>query len=362
MVMSERSSSNLLVPEVEVKINKARLPDDLRYDLVSVTIQEDLFSPGMFSLRLTNVFNLDTLRSDDDRLNIGQQVEIQMGYVDNLRPLIYGDITGLELEYSAEEVPMLTVRGYDHRHRLMRGQKYRSFVNKKDSEIAAQIAQENHLEAQTVDTEVTLDFVLQPNQTDLAFLQERAWRIGYEVVVDKTIDKTTLLFRPYRNAEEAAITLNPDVDLLEFHPRLGSLSQVDQIEVRGWSPQNKTGIVAQANAQESLKDTTKMGGHTSGPQVAHIFGPTAGLIVDVPVFNQAEASQIARGQLTAMALAYISGDGLAIGRTDLRAGSVIKVEGMGQRFSGKYYITGTTHTFSPKRGYRTAFTFRRNAT
>jgi phage protein D len=62
-----------------------------------------------------------------------------------------------------------------------------------------------------------------------------------------------------------------------------------------------------------------------------------------------------------MALSYISGEGTSIGRTDLRAGIVAKVEGMGKRFSGLYYLTSTTHSFAPNLGYRTAFHARRNA-
>ena len=63
-----------------------------------------------------------------------------------------------------------------------------------------------------------------------------------------------------------------------------------------------------------------------------------------------------------MALAYISGEGLCIGRTDLRAGKVIKIEGLGRRFSGLYYVTATRHTYTPAAGYRTAITVKRNAT
>ena len=106
-----------------------------------------------------------------------------------------------------------------------------------------------------------------------------------------------------------------------------------------------------------------MGGSTIGPASAeNAFGPTSTAWVNQPVFSQAEADQIALGQFKTMALAYISAEGMCIGRTDLRAGTVVKIEGLGRRFSGLYYVTSTTHTYSPSRGYRTAFTARRNAT
>jgi phage protein D len=84
-------------------------------------------------------------------------------------------------------------------------------------------------------------------------------------------------------------------------------------------------------------------------------------IVDRPVFSQAEADGMARGRFDEMALAYISGEGLCVGRTDLRAGTVISMLGLGQRFSGLYYLTSVTHSYSPSRGYITAFSVRRNA-
>ena len=39
-----------------------------------------------------------------------------------------------------------------------------------------------------------------------------------------------------------------------------------------------------------------------------------------------------------------------------------QIEGLGQRFSGLYYVTTTSHTLSARLGYQTAFTVRRNAT
>jgi hypothetical protein len=124
-----------------------------------------------------------------------------MGYRDRTDEMIAGEITGLEPEFLAEDVPMLTVRGYDRRHRLMRCRKTHSFLKMKDSDIASQIARDASLTPRTEDTAVMHDYVLQHNQTDLEFLAERAARIGYEVVVDDT----TLYFRPPQNTGSEAV-------------------------------------------------------------------------------------------------------------------------------------------------------------
>jgi phage protein D len=312
----------------------------------------------MFVLRLKNwdMVQLVVTWVDDDLFSVGNEVEVQMGYVNNLKTLLIGEITGLEPEFQAGEPPTVTVRGYDRRHRLLRGRKTRSFTGMKDSAIASQIANALGLTPDTTDTAVTLDYVLQHNQTDMEFLQERAARIGYEVVVE---DKT-LVFRPRQNTGSEALTLARDADLLEFYPCLSTLNQVGQMKVRGWNIKDKKAIVGQADAGD---ESTTMGGETSGPvAVEDAFGPSSAISIDHPVFTQAEADQIAAGRLNEMALAYISGEGMSIGRTDLRAGTIIQIEGIGNRLSGRYYIVAAVHSYRPNRGYRTAFTVRRNAT
>jgi phage protein D len=62
-----------------------------------------------------------------------------------------------------------------------------------------------------------------------------------------------------------------------------------------------------------------------------------------------------------MAVDFITGEGTAIGNTDIRAGEVVELNGLGKRFSGLYYITSSTHEVGPK-GYRTRFTVGRSAT
>lgn len=345
-----------LVPAFAVRINGKALPMEARADLTAVSVCQDIDAPDMFTLRLINwdMPRLKVTWSDDALFVEGNQVAIDMGYVDHLTPLITGEITGLEPAFESGETPALTVRGYDRSHRLMRGRKTRSFTAMKDSDIAAQIAGDLGLTAQVEDTGVVHDYVLQHNQTDMEFLQRRAHRISYRLNVK---DKT-LYFQPVPETEGGELTLSPDRDLLAFYPRLTTLPQVGQVSVRAWNPQEKAPIVGQTN-----NGIAPMGGSTPGPSAAdNAFGPSHTADVIHPVFTQAEADQVAQGQFKERALSYIQGEGQCIGSPDLRAGTVIDIANIGARFSGPYYITSATHTYTPSQGYRTAFTVRRNAT
>jgi phage protein D len=346
-----------LVPDFEIIINGSPLPVEAEAHVIGVMVDDDAGLPGMFTLELagSDAQEEEMPWVDEELFAVGNVVEVKMGYVDDLEPLIIGEITGLEPEFTFSRLPSLTVRGYDRRHRLHRGRKTRAFVQQKDSDIAAQIASEVGLTTQVADSQVVHNYVLQANQTDLEFVQERARRIQYEVMVEDR----TFFFRPVSNADSENLTLTMDDDLLEFYPRLSSVRQVSEVTVRGWNPKDKKEIVGQAKRGDEV--STMSGQHSGAALIESAFGPATGMLSDRPVMTQAEADQLAKARFNNVALALISGEGVCWGRTDLRPGKVIKIDGVGKRFSGRYYVTAVIHRYTPQRGYHTHFTVQRNA-
>ncbi len=347
-----------IVPDIGITVNGREISRTILADVISTAVHEDLNAASMFTIHLRN-WDMAALKytwSDDNLFAPGNEVEIWMGYVDQLKKICVGEITSLEPQFEADEPPTVIVRGLDHRHRLFRGRKTRSFAQIKDSAIASQIAQQSGLRAKTTDSKVTLEYVLQHNQTDMEFLQQRAARIGYEVFVAEK----TLYFQPHQHSKGSAMTFSLGKDVIEFFPRLTTVSQVDEVIVRGWDPKQKKEILGKsATGQES----STMGGVTSGPKATKsAFGKSSAASVSAPVFSKAEADQMALGQFNDMALTYIEGDGLCLGTADLRAGMVIKIEEAGDKFSGLYYVTAVTHSLTPNQGFQTRFTVRRNAT
>jgi len=347
-----------LVPAFDVIINGTPMATEARAHIISIAVDHSNDLPSMFTLEMVDSIALNqevTWIDDPDLLNIGNLVEIKLGYADKLATLMIGEITGVEPEFAFDQATRLIVRGYDRRHRLQRGRKTRTFVQQKDSDIASQIASDAGLTPQIEDSGTVYDYILQSNQTDLDFLQSRARNIQYEVAVD---DKT-LLFRPVANAGSAVMTLTMADDLLEFRPRLASAGQVSEVTVRSWSPKDKKELVGQAKVGDEV---STMGGQSSaGALVESAFGAAVALVSGQPVMTQAEADQLAKACFNSVALELITGEGECWGRTDLRAGIVIQIDGVGKRFSGQYYVTSTIHRYAPPRGYITQFTIQRNA-
>lgn len=355
--MAEPRYDSPLVPHFDVSLNGSPISVEVQTHVVALSVEDDAEWPSMFTMEIVSSIDQEDPLAwvNDETFAVGAAVEVKLGYADSLAVVFAGEITGLEPEFSFNKMPRLVVRGYDRRHRLTRGRKTRSFVQQKDSDIASQIAGEAGLSVEAVDSDVTHDYVLQANQSDMEFLQERARRIHYEIAID---DKT-LKFRPVPFDQGEALTLSAESGgLLEFYPRLTSAFPVTEVKVRGWSAMDKKEIVGQSKTGD---EPSKMGGDKSGAAVVEgAFGAAAGLIADHPVMSQAEADQVAKARYNSAGLTLIEGSGVCFGTADVRGGKVIKIDGVGKHFSGNYFVTAARHTYTP-RGYYTHFDVRRNA-
>ncbi|MFC4584938.1 phage late control D family protein [Sphaerisporangium corydalis] len=345
-----------MVPGIDIRVDGARLPLDARIDIESVTVVDDLSALSMFAVVLYN-WDQDRLKvtwSDSPLFALGAEVQIALGPAGAPEKVITGEVTSLEPAFGPDRPPMLTVRGYDLRHRLARGRKTRTFSKVKDSAIVRTVARGAGLRAEVSDSGPVFDYVLQHDQTDLEFLRARAGLIGHEVYVRDKV----LYFRPPQHTRPAVATLHVGQDLTEFTPRLRSLSQVDEVTVRGWDAGTKSAVVATADSGQA----TAMGGGTPGPRrTRRAFGASGTAQVDVPVESKARADDMARGLFQEMALSFVQGEAVCSGRPGLRAGTVVDVQGAGETFSGTYYLTCVTHTVAPGEGYLTSMNMRRNS-
>ena len=203
--MASSSGVEALLPNIKILVEGQKLSPNANADLIRAQVFEDIDVPSMFTLELSSwdLAKGKFTRVDDDLFEVGNEGESQMGYASNLKTVITGEITGLEPEFTQGSSPTLLVRGHDLRHRLLRGTQTKSFVKMTDSDIASQIARAKGLNPNVKNSEVKLDYVIQHNQTDWEFLQSRANRIGYEML----IDKKTFYFQPCQNDSQKILTL-----------------------------------------------------------------------------------------------------------------------------------------------------------
>lgn len=295
---------------------------------------------------------------DSDTFDEGNRVEIHIGYVDNMQPMIAGEVTALTPNFPANGLPTLTVQGYSLFHRLQRNRIRRPFKTSRDSDIVREIAAAMNLNASVDHTEAEHPTVSPVGETYASFLRQRAERIGYEVFVKQD----TLYFKRPRYLENPGpdLTLEWGRSLISFSPRLSTYSAVTRVTARG--PQT-----SQGRGKEPLVGTANTGdirvrmGTETGQQICErCFGEHHLLIEDHNIASAAEAREMSLGRMEKEAMNYITGRGSCMGNPQLMARKVIELKGLGKRFSGRYYVTSATHSIS-SRGYMTDFEVKRNA-
>ena len=338
-----------IVSHLYIKIEGNNIPDDAMRQILEVVVDQQVSLPGMFMIRLSDY---DFKLLDSDLFALEKKIEISGKTEDGKSvTLIKGEITAIEPEFGEGMVAEMVVRGYDQMHRLYRQVKSKTYLNVKDSDLAEQVASAAKLTPQVEATKTVYDHIYQHNQSDLSFLMQRAWRIGYECFVDDG----KLIFRQPK-AGDSKIKLVWGQDLNTFRPRMSIAEQVDEVVIKGWDVQQKSEIIGRANkgelypkiddsAQDAAKQGKEMG--KDGKMV----------IVDQSVFDQAEADIMAAARLNELSGNFIEADGEAFRRPDIRAGQVAKLEALGKRFSGSYLVTGVTHTYTSA-GFKSNFSVR----
>jgi uncharacterized protein len=242
--------------------------------------------------------------------------------------------------------------------------KAKKFVDMTDSEIAQVIAARNQLSCKVTEGSLKHSLVVQKNQDEATFLKERAARIDFDcyIQVDPETGKDTLFFIKPTDARDGdkvrVYVFEWGVSLISFAPQLKLSNQVGSVTVRGWDPRTKQPI--SYTARPSDLPGAASGRGMSGPQAAESrLGGKSNIVVDQPVISAEEARNLAVSRLRERAYEYITGNGQVIGLPDLRPGDNVEIKGLGNRFSGMYYVTKVEHSLGNS-GYLTQFWARRD--
>ncbi len=335
-----------IVSHLYLSVDGTPVGEEVLRQILEVTVDQHVHLPGMFTLRLADP---DLVLLDRGLFDLTKVVEIA-GHDQKQQRLILmvGEVTALEPTFGEGMIAELVVRGYDRLHRLYREVKSKTYLNIKDSDLATQIAKAAGLTAEVETTRTVYDHLYQHNQSDLNFLMERAWRIGYECFVT---DKQLFFRKPTTSG--APITLTWGDELVTFQPRLTLAEQVTEVVVRGWDIRKKSPIVgraAQGQLYPQFADDQAQDGGALAPQL----GSSKLVLVDQPVVSQAEADILAAARLDELSGSFIEAEGMAFRRPEISAGRLVKLVGLGKRFSATYLVTSLTHTYTNS-GFLTNF-------
>jgi phage protein D/phage baseplate assembly protein gpV len=332
-------------PRARIDVSGVTLAAEVSRHVLSVRYDNDVELADMVSVVLDNAGNRFT---DSPLFEPGKQVELHLGYGDELRPMMLGEIASVEPSFPQSGAPTLTVSGYDRSYRLRHDVPDRpAFLFTNDSLIATQIALEAGLIPVVDPSPFPPVKSLPRTAPDMALLKERALANFFEVFVHW--DK--LYFR-FPRPQTEAVSLAWGRNLSSFTPRLSHAGLAGMQVVRGYNEDLALSIVGVATtAGLDLDAVLERLGEAGVGALAALGRRVAG---NAPVTSPVDASALARALLQDILDGLYEATGSCIGLPDLQAGSYVEVTGVGKRFSGRYRLTKVSHVLD-QGGYRTEF-------
>ena len=334
------------LPRMLLKVDGSNASTEMMDSIISIEVDDSLTLPDMFSIHIRDS---NYRWTDEDAFSLGASIEVFAKVEDTQTQILAGEITGLEPRLDSKSGPSLVLRGYDKSHRLNRGKKTATFLQMTDSDIAKKIAQNAGLKSKVDSTRQVHEYVLQDNKTDWEFLIARAQRVGFRVLVKEG----TLHFVQTPAASDQTPTLKWGEDLKEFNARLSTAHQVSEVLVQGWDYEKQQQIVGRATQPGDMPQIGES--KLAGQSAERAFGgSTSEIIVNRPVGTQAEADTLAQSICDEIGQGFITADCICFGNPAVQAGAVVKLEGLGKRFSGNYRVTHARHRYDAS-GYTTEF-------
>jgi phage protein D len=334
-----------------------------RTDLVSLEVELDTELAAMFRLRLAIRQQRDGSWSylDDEQFRPWMPMRITGGFRSGARELLSGYITHVKPVFPRiASQSSLEIWGLDASVLMDREERLCTWPNETDGAIAARLFRQYGLIPEVTPTiarhDDTISTIVQ-RETDMQFLKRLALRNGFECYVEGR----TGFFGPPDVAAEPqpvlAVHFGDATNVNRFSLALNALTPTN-VTMFQVDRTNKTLLEATASAGRQKALGAVRAGLARTPRVApgRVYvrmntttGDAEMGTLCQELFHQSEWFLTAEGEIDGKRYNHV-----------LKPHGTVTIKGVGASYSGVYYVTHVTHTFTPK-GYAQYFRAKRNA-
>lgn len=383
------------VPDYRLKINGDEIPAALRASITSVRYEDGTGAADRVEIGVANVdlrwlqehirglgFQpfptairigpIGAIGPSPGLFDVDNTVTLEMGYQPGpLEEVFKGDITGVTATFPGGGMPAMTIVAHDYLHRLAEGSYARGFGPLPDFLIAAILSAENFLlpaidptivAASTAIAVVNFIFKLsgrkQKGQSDLELLKEIADQYDADFWVDGDI---LYLARFFPKEYSSRLTLTWGESLLDFSPKVNTVGRIAAAGMKFTLREIPLSFLVSVFwdfDHEAIGVMVVPGEAAAAAKM--LVGPTY-TIVDRPISSPGDIVNSAMAiyaELRKKLNNRLTGSGTAVGDPRIRAGAIIRLEGLGPDFSGDYRVASATHSIDAG-GYRTSFQVRK---
>ena len=278
------------------------------------------------------------LLSSGKELVPGKKIKIEAGYHNDFKTIFKGIAVKQNLRIKGKGNSFLEVECKDESYRMTVGRMNRYFSDATDSEAMEQvIGSYSDIEKDVQSTGVEHREMVQYHSSDWDFILCRAEANGRLVMAD---DGKITIKKPDFSADPT-VTVTYGATVLRFDGVLDATHQQKTVSCRAWDAANqemasvdaadpgisKAGNIGSADLSGKVTEDTSLNGHTGNL-------PTDELQAWADAMKMRNELSRLRGVVTCNGL------------PQLKPGQMMKLQGFGDRFNGKVFVTGVRHQIS----------------
>ncbi|MBS1530505.1 MAG: type VI secretion system tip protein VgrG [Bacteroidetes bacterium] len=335
--MPAKSPANLTDTTLSVAVSVNGSPIKDTYPILSINITlgvnkishaELVFIDGDIE---TGKFPL----SDSDDFIPGNEIEIKAGYVtDGVVSIFKGYIVkqAVEIDQASGYTTVVTCK---HKAVTMTfSKKEAQFSKVTDSDIISKVVKTYGLSCTVKSTSVTQEAVFQKLATDWDFMLSRAELYGYIV----TLDGDAITIGEPKISGAAVLKIAQGDAIRSFKAEVSAERQATALNATAWDIKNQALLKAPAT-----EPSVNSQGNLTGKDLSGKLSQSALSINSCTPMVMEELQAWADANLLRMRLSALKGEVSFIGNASVKPGTIIELDGVGDRYNGSAFVTSVNH-------------------
>lgn len=323
------------VVRITVYSEGTALPEAMR--IISVSVNRAINRVPMARLVIADgdMPNKEFPASDAADFKPGAAIKIAAGYGDEEETLFEGIALKHSVQITGHNDARLVVECRDKAVKMTAGRKNANYIDKTDSDILSALIGAAGLTADVEATTIQHKEMVQFYCSDWDYMLSRADANGLLVIAT---DGTVAVKAPSTSAE-AVLKVTYGIDLMEFHAEVDARHQYTAAQAVSWDLKTQDVITGSEAAPATLNPQ----GNLDSATLAEVLGLASFRLQTAAPTTKEMLTQWAKAQQLKSGLARLRGRLSFQGSAKAAVGGILELEGVGQRFSGKVYISGVTH-------------------
>lgn len=308
------------------------------YQVKSIVVQNEVNRIPMAQIVLTDgeASERDFKLSNEDLLIPGKKIEITAGYHNDEETIYKGIVIKHSIKIKSG-TSLLIIECKDEAVKLTIGRKSKYFYDVKDSEAFEEIIGAYGLQKDVEATNFSHKELVQYNTSDWDFMVSRAQANGKLCFVEN--GKITISKPNVKSSSVETVTFG--ASLLDFDAEIDARNQFAKVSSYSWDYSNQELVEIEA------KDPgISLNGNLTASDLAETIELENLELRHGGAITEAELQDWADAKLLFQQLSKIRGRVKFQGIPAVKPNTIITLEGVGDRFNGKAYITGVFHEIS----------------